>query len=149
MQHVNPETGNPVPELSNAESFYAGALGRIQRLMPVLGAALAVAAWVRFGWRPATWFACGCAIAYVNFRWLERVVRALADSMTEAGRRPSGTGVFLKFFGRYLLVAVAGYVIFGSSPASVYGLLAGLFLPVVAILCEAAYEAYVALARGL
>jgi hypothetical protein len=46
-------------------------------------------------------------------------------------------------------MALAGYVIFSASPASLYGLLAGLFLPVAAIACEAAYEAYIALARGL
>ena len=50
---------------------------------------------------------------------------------------------------RYVLMGLAAYGILAVSPASLYGLLAGLFLPVAAIACEAAYEAYVALARCL
>ena len=46
-------------------------------------------------------------------------------------------------------MGLAAYGILTVSPASLYGLLAGLFLPVAAIACEAAYEVYVALARGL
>jgi hypothetical protein len=45
-------------------------------------------------------------------------------------------------------MAAAAYVIFSVSPASVYGLFAGLFLPVGGIACEAAYEVYMALSRG-
>ena len=41
---------------------------------------------------------------------------------------------------------VAAYAILTSFPASLRGLFAGLFLPVAAIACEAAYELYVAIA---
>jgi hypothetical protein len=47
------------------------------------------------------------------------------------------------------LMGLVAYGILTVSPVSLYGLLAGLFLPVVAIACEAAYEAYMALARGI
>jgi hypothetical protein len=50
---------------------------------------------------------------------------------------------------RYVLMGLAAYAILSVSPASLYGLLAGLFLPVGAIACEAGYEVYVAVARGL
>jgi hypothetical protein len=132
-----------------SEVFLAGALGRIERMMLALGPVAVVAGWAGFGWRAALGMACGVIIAWVNFRWLERVVSALADAVTQQGRKPSGVRVFLRFTARYVLVAIAAYVIFKSSPASVYGLLAGLFLPVGAIACEAAYEVYAALRRGV
>ena len=67
---------------ADSESFYSGALGRIPRLMIVLAVALTAAGWWRYGWRIALGFACGCAIAYLNFHWLERVIAALADRAT-------------------------------------------------------------------
>jgi hypothetical protein len=58
-------------------------------------------------------------------------------------------GIVSRFLLRYALMAVAAYVIFSVSPASLNGLLAGLFLPVAAIVCEAVCELYAALGRGL
>jgi hypothetical protein len=134
---------------ANSESFYSGALHRISRLMVVLTVVLSGAAWWRYGGRVALGFACGCAVAYLNFHWLKRVVSALADRATESGRTQSSQGVVLRFLLRYVLLGLGGYVIFTVSPASLYGLFVGLFLPVAAIACEAAYEAWVALARGV
>ena len=134
---------------ANSETFYSGALGRISRLMIVLAVALTAAGWWRYGWRVALGFACGCAVAYLNFHWLKRVIVALADRATEPGGQQSSGGVVFRFLLRYILMALGAYVIFAVSPASLYGLFAGLFLPVAAIACEAAYEAWVALARGI
>jgi hypothetical protein len=94
-------------------------------------------------------FAVGCAVAYLNFVWLKRVISGLADRITKTGDSRSGKGIVLRFLLRYALMGIAAYVIFTVSPASLYGLFAGLFLPVAAIACEAAYEVYVALTRGL
>ncbi len=132
-----------------SESFYSGAIARIQRMMLLLGAALAAAAWWRYGWRIALGFACGCAIAYLNFYWLKRGVSAFADRITASGKPRSSAGIVLLFVLRYLLMGLAAYAIFTVSRASLYGLLAGLFLPVAAIGCEAMYEVYMALARGV
>jgi ATP synthase I chain len=139
----------PLTNESGSEAFYSGALGRISRLMLVLAFLLAVAGWWRYGWRAALGFVCGCAVAYLNFHWLKRVVAALADRATESGQSQSSSGMVLRFLLRYVLMALGAYVIFTVSPASLYGLFAGLFLPVAAIACEAAYEAWVALARGI
>jgi hypothetical protein len=133
---------------SRAESFYSGALTRIPRFMIALAVILSAAAWLHFGWRSALGFACGCAIAYLNFHWLERVVSALADRATQTAYKQSSGGIVFRFLVRYFLMAAAAYAIFSVSPASLYGLFAGLFLPVGGIACEAAYEVYVALARG-
>jgi hypothetical protein len=133
---------------SRAESFYSGALARIPRFMIALAVTLSAVAWFHFGWRIALGFVCGCAIAYLNFHWLERVVAALADRATQAAYKQSSGGIVFRFLVRYFLMAAAGYAIFSVSPASLYGLFAGLFLPVGGIACEAAYELYMALARG-
>jgi len=133
---------------SRAESFYSGALTRIPRFMIALGVFLSAAGWLRFGWRIALGFACGCVIAYLNFYWLDRVVSALADRATQSAYKQSSSGIVFRFLVRYFLMAAAAYAIFSVSPASLYGLFAGLFLPVGGIACEAAYELYTALARG-
>ena len=133
---------------ANSESFYAGALKRISRSMIVLALLFSLAGWLLYGWRVVLGFGCGCAIAYLNFHWLKRVVTALADRITEAGRPQSSKGVVLRFLLRYVLMGLVAYAIFRVSPASLYGLFAGLFLPVAGIACEAAYETYVALVRG-
>ena len=133
---------------SRAESFYSGALTRIPRFMIALALLLSGAGWLHFGWRVAVGFACGCAIAYLNFHWLERVVSALADRATQTPYKQSSGGIVFRFLVRYFLMAAAAYAIFSISPASLYGLFAGLFLPVGGIACEAAFELYMALARG-
>jgi hypothetical protein len=134
---------------ADGDSFQSGALSRISNSMVVLAVVFSTAAWGVYGWRIALGFVCGCAIAYLNFHWLKRVVTALADRVTAAGHPQSSKGIVLRFLLRYFLMAVAAYAIFTVSRASLYGLFAGLFLPVAGIACEAAYELYVALARGL
>ena len=132
-----------------ADTFYDVALERIRRFMLLLGIVLTLTCWARFGGRVALGFAGGCLIAYVNFYWLKRVVSGLADRATSSGDRVSGSGVVTRFLLRYFFMGLGGYVIFQISRASLYGLLAGLFLPVLAIGCEAGYELYMTLRRGL
>ena len=134
---------------AKSNAFYSGALRRISRLMLGLSVVLSLAGCWRYGWRVTLGFVCGCGVAYLNFHWLKRVVSALADRATEPGNARSSGGMVLRFLLRYLLMAAGAYVIFTVSPASLYGLFAGLFLPVAAIACEAAYEAWVALSRGM
>jgi small-conductance mechanosensitive channel len=134
---------------AKSEIFYAGAMERIRSFMVGLALLLSVVAWAEFGPRAALGFALGCAIAYINFYWLKRVVSAMADRITQTGKRESGRGIALRFLLRYVLMGVGAYAILSVSPASLYGLLTGLFLPVAAIACEAGYELYVAVARGL
>jgi hypothetical protein len=153
MTTAEPFSSKPVSSKSvttdpNGEAFYSGALDRISRFMLVLALTVSAAAWWRYGWHIALGFACGSAVAYLNFHWLKRVVTALADRATQPGHTQSSQGVVLRFLLRYVLMGLAAYAIFSVSPASLYGLFAGLFLPVAAIACEAAYELWVALARG-
>jgi small-conductance mechanosensitive channel len=132
-----------------AEHFYSGALHRIGNFMAVLATLLVAVAWWRFGLRPALGFVFGCCIAYVNFYWLKRVIAGFVDRATGTATSQSGQGIVFRFLVRYVLMAAGAYVILTVSPASLNGLLAGLFLPVAAIACEAVYELYAALARGI
>jgi small-conductance mechanosensitive channel len=131
----------------SSTSFHAGALGRIQRGMVVIGVGLTFVAWMILGWRIAAGFACGCSVAYLNFHLLKRVVSGVVERTVMSGTPQSGKGIIIRFVLRYLAVACAAYVILTSYPASLHGFLSGLFLPVAAILCEAAYELYMALAH--
>ncbi len=137
------------PTTPASEQFHSGAYVRIVRFMVALGIVAAVAVLGRFGLWVAAGFVVGCVIAIVNFHWLKRVVSALADRATATGQKQSSKGVVLRFLLRYFLIALAAYAIFKISLDSLYGLLAGLFLPVGAILMEAVYELYASLRRGL
>jgi hypothetical protein len=141
-----PMAGDPtIPP--QADSFYSCAYSRIVRFMLALGIVATIAVLVRFGMAVAAGFMAGCAIASLNFHWLKRVVSALADRATATGERQSSKGVVLRFLLRYFLIALGAYAIFKISRDSLYGLLAGLFLPVGAILIEAVYELHAALRR--
>lgn len=136
-------------EQPSAEAFYAAAYPRIVRFMLVLAAVFVPLGWLWKGTPFALGFAAGCAIALVNFHWLKQTVSAVADRITGSGKAEPARGVVVRFLLRYVLLAAGAYVILKSSAPSVYGLLAGLFLPVGAIACEAVYETWVALRRGI
>lgn len=132
-----------------SEQFFDGALARIEHLMLFLGFGVTPIFFALWGWRVALGFGVGAAIAYLNFFWLKRMVTAVADRVTQSGHSESGTGVIIRFLLRYTLMGLAACAIFIVSPASLKGLFAGIFLPVAAIACEAAYQAYAALAKGV
>ncbi|MGO9085191.1 MAG: ATP synthase subunit I [Candidatus Sulfotelmatobacter sp.] len=127
--------------------FHSRALDRIRNFMIALGTGLSLATWWRFGRWAALGFLLGCVIAYLNFQWLKSGVSGLADRVTNTGKAQSGKGIVARFLLRYALLGAAAYGILTSFPASLRGLFAGLFLPVAAIACEAAYELYVGITR--
>ena len=148
---MNPEqpTSDVSPNPNPGDAFYGGALDRIRRSMIGLALAVSAAAWWKFGRPAALGFLCGCVIAYLNFHWLKSGVSGLADRVTGSGKAQSGKGIIARFLLRYVLLGAAAYGILTSFPASLRGLFAGLFLPVGAIACEAVYELYVAVSRGV
>jgi hypothetical protein len=137
----------PAAGTSSAD-FYSGALDRIRKFMLALALSLTLATAWKFGRWAALGFLLGGVIAYLNFQWLKSGVSGLADRVTNSGKAQSGKGIVARFLLRYVLLGGAAYVILTSFPASLRGLFAGLFLPVAAIACEAAYEVYAALTRG-
>jgi hypothetical protein len=119
------------------------------RVMPILALATLPPLLLLWRWPVAAGFAIGALLSIYNFWSLSRSVSALAERITEGQSRESGGRIVAQLLLRYLLIGAAAYAIFKSSPAAVYGLLGGLSLPVAAISCEAAFELYIALRRGL
>lgn len=110
--------------------------------MIAIGIAGLVTAFTYFGWRIGLGFALGAFISYVNFYWLKKVVAGIADLTVATGAAISSRGVVIRFLLRYFLMALVAFVILAVSRESLFGLFAGLFLPVTALLCEAAYQLY-------
>lgn len=134
---------------TQAEVFYARAEHRIPRFM---GAAFLLAAAILWPWRGAEvvlGFALGSAVAAVNLLWLKQITTTFVERLSGAGNGASSSGVVFRFLMRYALIALIAYGMLKNSAVSINGFLAGLFLPVVALACEAVYELYVALRRGL
>jgi hypothetical protein len=144
-----PHGEGDLAQMIASEAFYSGALRRIDRFMLLLSPVLVAAAAWMLGFRPALGLAFGCAIAWVNFHWLKRVIAGFADRATGTATPGSGQAIVFRFLLRYVLMAIGAYAILTVSPASLHGLLAGLFLPVAAIFCEAVYELYAALVHGM
>jgi hypothetical protein len=131
-----------------AEQFYSGAVRRILRILAILALALIAPVWLAYGLAPALGFAAGAAASWFNFHSLSRGVQGLADRIVNAHSPERGSVVVARFLFRYLLVGIVAYAIFKGSYYAFRGFLAGICLPVAAILSEAAYEAYAALRRG-
>lgn len=116
--------------------------------MLVLAIAALITSFTYLGWHIALGFVGGSAVGFLNFYWLEKVVSGIGELAARSGTRVSSAGVVVRFLLRYFLMAAVAFVILTVSRESLYGLFAGLLLPVAAILCEGGYEACVALLRG-
>jgi hypothetical protein len=131
-----------------AAAFAANTFRRIFVSMVGLLIAATPLLWLRYGRGMALSFMLGGVISLINFYWLKRVLAAMVEAVAVHGKRRSAAGILLRFVLRYVLIGVAAYAIFKSSAMSMYGLCAGLSLPVGAVLIEAAYAVYGALRRG-
>lgn len=147
MNQYTPSSESEPP--ASSEAFYAAALWRIRNFMLVLGLVFTAGTLWWFGRFAALGFLLGGVIAYLNFHWLKSGVTGLADRVTNSGKAQSGKGIVFRFLLRYVLLGGAAYVILTSFPTSLRGLFAGLFLPVGAIACEAGYELYMGIVRGV
>ncbi|HJY88383.1 MAG TPA: ATP synthase subunit I [Candidatus Acidoferrales bacterium] len=136
--------GNP---LASEEAFYAEVYRRLVRNMAVLAGVGTGAAWTLYHAPMGLSFFAGGLIAMLNFHWLKRTIEAMGGRLP--ARKRAAWGVVLRFLLRYVLIALAAYVIFRSTTNSLYGFFAGLSLPAVAIVIEALYQTYRALRTGL
>ena|SRR5947209_16828810 len=105
------------------------AVGRIARVIFGLAAAGVVIALIWRGWTWAAGFALGSAVSWLNFRWLKQLVYALGSDRA----RPRSA---LKLGFRYVLLGGLAYVILKYSLVSQSAALAGLFVPVAAVIVE-------------
>jgi hypothetical protein len=133
---------------SPSERFFAGAYTRMVRIMAVLAVLAAPVLLALLGWRFALGFVGGVVAAVANFYWLKSAVNSLADVVTRTGER-STAGIVAKSVLRYGLLAIIVYVILRGSQQGVYGFFAGLFVPVAAMVCEGAYEAWSSLRHDI
>jgi hypothetical protein len=143
------ETRNEKPSMTDpSERFQQGALRRIPRFLALAAVPAVALAWRIAGPAAGIGVLAGAVAAFANFRALVASVEALGARVTGAGGPESGARIIMAFLLRYLLMAVIAYGIFSGSRTAFYGFLAGLCLPVAALLAEAACEFYVAFRRG-
>ena len=143
-------------QLAGRLGDYEGMQKRVETLIVVLAAlGFAIVAW-RWGGRAGVGFAAGAAMAWINYRWLKRGVKAIFPGVpaapeakpeihTAAAGTPAPTpkvpfSALAKFFGRYLLLGVALYVILAYSLVPAAPFLAGLFVAAAAVLVEFSLE---------
>jgi hypothetical protein len=134
------------PELSSAEpsaremADYAATIRRIERMIVAAGVVCAAGVVIPLGWPLALGVLAGAAMAWLNFRWLAATVNAIGARIVHAHSRERGAAIVVRGIGRILLMAIAAYVIFTCSVRGLLGFLAGLAMPVIAVMCEAVYE---------
>ena len=108
-------------------------LERIAQFSWAIAAGGAVGLLVWRGWSWSAGWTLGAAASIVNYRWLKRVTEALGAN--EAKQRKA---VLLGL--RYLLLGGGLYVILKYSPIHLPSVLAGLFVPVAAVVIEILIE---------
>jgi hypothetical protein len=121
--------------MPDEEGHYRRAIHRIYRGLWFFGAAGAVAAAAFAGLNWALAFLLGAIGACFSFSWLHQTVNALGP-----GSKPPSKLVVVFAAGRYLLLAVGGYVIVKVFGMNAIGALAGLFVPIASVIFEVFYE---------
>jgi hypothetical protein len=124
------------------EAFYRAAERRIEALTLGLGLAAGLVLLATRGWREGAGVAIGSALGWVNFRWLKQaihVLEGLATAQAGAAAVRIPKRVYVKFFGRYALLAVVLYAIFVYWFLPAAAVIAGLFSPVGAVVLEVLY----------
>jgi hypothetical protein len=119
---------------------YARTLRRVERLTVAAGVTCSAAAAWPFGWAVAAGMIVGTGLGWVNFRWLAASVNEIGERVVKGASSERGAAVVVRGVGRIFLIAIVAYGIFTCSVRGLVGFLAGLAMPVLALMCEAAYE---------
>jgi ascorbate-specific PTS system EIIC-type component UlaA len=125
------------------EIFGDAILRRVEWLTLLLGAAGTIWADWRWGWRGALGLALGAILSWINFRWLKGGVRGFGGAAgDQAGSMPANVPwkAFAKFFGRFLLLLGAVYVILTYSSLLVVAVFTGLFASAAGVVLGLIYE---------
>ena len=118
------------------EEFASHALQRISRLLALFSVLGAAAFWIALDWKAGGSFILGSLIAVINFQWLRFSVKKVVNVfLSGAGKRPR---IWHKLLLRYAQARD------GRVDVNIPAFLTGLLLPVLACMCEAIYEAFVA-----
>ena len=119
---------------------------RIEQFIAIFGVLIATAT-LKWGLRAGAGAALGAVLCLLNFRWLRHSAAAvIALGMAQAGAEVVGVprSTHAKFFGRFVLLLVAVYVILAWLKLPGVAVICGLIAVVPAILSELVYE----LAKG-
>jgi hypothetical protein len=125
-------------ELANLTD--ADVLGSLRRAMKMLGIAVLVATpvlWAAAGWHNLVLFLVGALISATGIYEWQQLMRAVIARMDEARQQKPIGGVLLWFFLRLGLAIVLLYVSLKYLDGSIFALIAGLALALVALLVEA------------
>ena len=130
-----------------AQQTSAGAHLRVRRWFVAVGMIADAVLIARRRWPAAAGFGIGAVVANWGMLYLQKTTASLAAQA--AGETAAGIGkrVTPRILLRYAVIAVIAYGIFVSSRPAFFGFMGGLFVPVAAMVCEAAYEGWLAL-RG-
>jgi ATP synthase I chain len=115
-------------------------LRRIEWMIGIAGAVCALAVVWPLGWQLAAGMLLGTVLGWINFRWLAASVNAIGERIVKVKSRERGAAIVARGIGRILLIALVAYGIFACSVQGLMGFLAGLAMPVIAMMCEAVYE---------
>jgi hypothetical protein len=137
-----PESGHLAwPRIFSPEmAVYASTIRRIECMIGAAGLVCALAAVWPLGWALAAGILFGTLVGWINFRWLAASVNAIGERIVNLKSTERGDAVVVRGVGRIFLMALAAYVIFRCSVPGLVGFLAGLAMPVIAIMGEAVYE---------
>jgi hypothetical protein len=119
---------------------YEAMVRRVERMIVVAGAVVAASVAWPLGGIVAACLLLGTALAWINFRWLAASVNAIGERIVEHKSGERGESIVARGVGRIFLIALFAYVIFRWSERGLVGFLAGLTMPVIAMMCEAVYE---------
>lgn len=110
---------------------------RALRLLAILAAIGVVLAWWKMGWQSAALLAVGAAISASGlWEWTRLMAAVISRMDAGANARPVGT-VLVGFFLRLGVALVALYVSLKYLDGSVYALVAGLAMGMIALTIEA------------
>jgi hypothetical protein len=102
---------------------------RIAQYTLAIGCVVSVAGSFHYSLRVGAGLLVGAVLAWVNFRWLERAINAVARASTAQAGSPEARvplGAYFALFFRYALIAGAVYVIFSVFQIPVLSMVVGL-----------------------
>jgi small-conductance mechanosensitive channel len=102
---------------------------RIAQYTLAIGFVAAVVASFLYSIRVGAGLLIGAVLAWVNFRWLERAMNAVARASTAQADSPEARvpiSAYFALFARYALIAVVVYVIFSVFRIPVLSMVVGL-----------------------
>jgi small-conductance mechanosensitive channel len=118
-----------MPDSAPDTSRYLKSESRIAQLTLILGIAAAFLVAYFHGWRWGLGIFIGAGLAWLNFRWLQKGLDALASAATAQSSQPSPEVPFSTYFFaalRYLLIGLAVYVIFKVLNVPILSMIFGL-----------------------